>query len=286
MGGSLGGSKNKSKNITEFGQDVWAPQGQALGQLYSSLGSLFNYTMPQMRGQMHGATNYAQGTADQAREGWQNQMQGGAYQNMDLQNQLLRSLAASEGKPSAMSEINAMIMGGSGNNYADAMRNQYIQDANQATENMLANLDARAAASGMSGSSRHGIVQAKGMEDINKNLQSNLARVGYETFDKDLDRKLSIAQAADQNTFARQQLMGNMIGDQQAGMNNAVSQSGAVQNLGMGVFNPYMAPWQAATNYAQAVGGPTVLGSGVSTTSAKGKGGNASASFMGKGGSK
>ena len=273
---SFGASGNKSKNISEFNQDVWGPQGQALQGLYSQLGSLFNQTNQGMQSQIPGAVDHANNVASDATAGWNNQMQGGAYKDMDLQNSLMRSLNQSQNSPSAMSEINAMTMGGSGNNYADAMRNQYMQDAESAQNQMLANTDARAAASGMSGGSRHGIAQAMGMEGINKNLQGNLARTGYETFDKDLDRKLAIAGQADQNNFGRQQMMQQMLGNQQGAMSNAVDNSSNVQNLGMGAFNPYNAPWQSAGAYSNAVGGPTVLGSGASAASSKGGGGNAS----------
>jgi hypothetical protein len=73
-----------------------------------------------------------------------------------------------------------------------------------------------------------------------------------------------------------QMMMQQMLGNQQGAMSNAVDNSSNVQNLGMGAFNPYNAPWQSAGAYSNAVGGPTVLGSGASAASSKGGGGNAS----------
>lgn len=283
MAGSFGLSGNKSKTGATFGQDVWGPQGEALQSLYQQVGNLFAQSTQGMNNQIPGAVDYANNVASDARNGWNNQVAGGAYRDMDLQNNLMRSLNQSQNSPSAMSEINAMVMGGTGNNYADAMRGQYIQDATDAQNNMLANTDARAAASGMSGGSRHGIVQSQGMADINKNLQSNLARTGYETFDRDLDRKLQIAGQADQANFGRQQMMQQMLGGQQDAMSGALNNSGNMQNLGMGSFNAYMAPWQASNAYTNAVGGPTVLGSGSSSGSSKGGGMNGSVS-AGEGG--
>jgi hypothetical protein len=148
------------------------------------------------------------------------------------------SLNQSMNNPSAMSEINAMTMGGEGNNYADAMKESYISDANRAQEQMLGNTDARAAASGMSGGSRHGMMQGLGMEGINDQLQKNLAQTGYDTFDKDLNRKLEIAGQADANTFGRQQMMSGMLGQQQNTMNQGIQGGQNMQNLNMGQFAP------------------------------------------------
>jgi len=284
MGGSVSSGKSKSSAgntaNTTFNQDVYGPQGGALEQLYGQIGSLFGNTNSGMQEQIPGAVNNMQQVQQQAMPSWQQQMQGGAYQNLGIGNQLMSSLNQSMNSPTAMQEINGMIMGGQGNNYADAMKNQYIQDANLAQGNMLANTDARASASGMSGGSRHGILQAQGMQDINKNLQSNLAQTGFNTFDKDLDRKLMIAGQADQNNFGRQQLMQQMLGSQQDAMAGGLNSSQGMQNLGMGTFAPYMAPWQAAGAYSNAVGAPTVLSSGSGVMSgnsnSNSKGGGAS----------
>ena len=160
-----------------------------------------------------------------------------------------------------------MIMGNDGNNYADAMKNQMQEDANYAQNNMLANTDARAAASGMSGGSRHGIVQAKGMDDINTNLQRNLTEVGFQTFDKDLDRKLAIAGMADSNTLQRQGMLSGMINDQQSTADQAIQGGQDMQAMNMGQYAPQMMPWEAMDAYGNAIGAPTVLASGKSSGS-------------------
>lgn len=283
MGGSSvsgGGSKNKSKagSQGQFSQDVWGGQSGALGDLYNAAGSLFGSTLGNLSPMMQNASSTMNQTADAANQGWQNQMQGGAYSGLGIGNQLMSSLNASQNSPSAMQEVNNMIMGGSGNNYADAMKNQYMQDATDAQNNMMANMDARAAASGMSGGSRHGTAMAQGMKDINQNLQSNMAQTGFNTFDKDLDRKLQIAGQADANNFNRQQLMGNMLGQQQGAMAGGVNSAGNMQQLGMGQFAPQMMPWQAMGQYANTIGAPTVLSSGSTSASSNSKG-------SGKGGS-
>ena len=260
MGGSASGSKSKSKS--SFQDKVWGGQSGALQDLYGNAQDLFNQTNTGMQGLQPGATQNMQDTYNQVNPAYQEQLQGGAYRDMGLQNQLMGSLNQSMNQPSAMSQINAMTMGGEGNNYADAMKDQYIQDANRAQEQMLSGLDARAAASGMSGGSRHGIAQGLGMARVNDQLQSNLAQTGYETFDKDLQRKLDIAQQADQGNLARQQMMSGMIGQQNQAQQGAIQGGQNMQNINMGQYAPQMMPWDAMSQYGNVIGRPTILGSG------------------------
>jgi len=276
MGWSLGGSKNKSKSNSTFNENVWKPQGAALENMYGDVSKLFGQTNAGMQALTPQAVENQQQVFEQSQPFWQNQMQGGAYRDMNLGQNVMRSLNDSMNQPTAMQDINSMIMGGSGNNYADAMRNQYMTDANHAMDNMNANLDARAAGAGMGGSSRHGVAQGMGMRDINENLQRNMANVGYNTFDKDLNRKLQIAQQADQNTFGRQKMMADMLGGSQTAMTQGLQQGQGQQELNMGQYAPYNQPWAPAESRANITGRPTVLGSGTSTGSSSGWGFNAS----------
>tara|TARA_R110000796_G_scaffold5243_2_gene19905 strand:+ start:864 stop:1703 length:840 start_codon:yes stop_codon:yes gene_type:complete len=260
MGGAASGSKSKSKS--SFQDKVWGGQSGALQDLYGNAQDLFNQTNTGMQGLQPGATQNMQDTYNQVNPAYQEQLQGGAYRDMGLQNQLMGSLNQSMNQPSAMSQINAMTMGGEGNNYADAMKDQYIQDANRAQDRMMANTDARAAASMMSGGSRHGIAQGLGMESINDSLQSNLAKTGYDTFEADLQRKLDIAQQADQGNLARQQMMSGMIGQQNQAQQGAIQGGQNMQNINMGQYAPQMMPWDAIGEYGNVIGRPTILGSG------------------------
>jgi len=271
---SGGGSFNKSKsnNSSSYQDSVWGGQSPYLKDMYKQAGNLFGQTNQGMQGLMPGAVQDMQGIFQGSQPYWQDQMQGGAYKDMGLQNQLMDSLQQSQNNPSAMSEMNAMIMGGEGNNYADAMKDQYVKDANRASDNMMSNLDARAAASGMSGGSRHGMAQGEGMRGINDQLQSQMANTGFNTFDKDLDRKLQIASQADQGTLARQQMMSGMIGQQQQAQQGGLNFGRNMQNMNMGQFSPYNAPWQPMGQYANAIGRPTILGSGQSKGSSSGWG--------------
>ena len=241
--------------------------------MYGQAGDLFGNTNRQMQQMAPGMEGGMGANIERSDPYWYNQMAGGAYRDMGLQDNLMSSLNQSLGQPSAMQDINAMVMGGSGNNYADAMKDQYIKDADRTQDMMMSNLDARAAASGMSGGSRHGIAQGLGMEGINDQLQQNLAQTGYSTFDKDLDRKLQIAQQADQGTLARQGMMQNMLGGMQNVQNLGLGGAQGRNSLQMDTMAPYMAPWQAMGQYSGAIGPPQVLASGSSMSSSDSKSG-------------
>lgn len=269
MSGSASGSKAKSNNSFNFNQKIPKWQASALTNMYNQASNLFGQTNSQAQSAIPGAQQYANNIRDMTTPAFQSALGGGVYNGLNIGNQLMGSLNQSLNSPSNTSQVYADIMGGSGNNYADAMKAKYISDADIAEKKMLSNLDARAAASGMSGSSRHGTAIAQAMQDINNNLQGNLAQVGYDTFDKDLANKLNIAQMADQNTLSRQQLLSDMLGQQQGTTNAGLNYSGNIQNLGMGQFAPMMVPWDMMSNYAAAIGSPTVLSSGQGSGNSK-----------------
>jgi hypothetical protein len=290
MSGSAGyqSSKQGSNNQSQMSQQVNAPQQTALSQMYGVLPELFTQNQNMANQGQQFAQQYSQDAANAAMPAYQSQLNGGAYQGLGIGSQLMSSLNQSQNSPSAMSQMNGMIMGGNGNNYADAMKSGYIGDANRARDNMMSTLDARATGSGMSGGARHGVATAQGNYDINSNLQHELAQTGYNTFDKDLDRKLNIASQADQGTLARQQLMSGMLGQQNAASTGALQGAEGLQNLGLGTMAPASAGWGNMQGWANAIGSPTVLSSGNSNGSSFGKstGLDTAASFDGKGGGK
>lgn len=123
----------------------------------------------------------------------------------------------------------------------------------------------------MSGGSRHGIATAQGMRDINQNLQRNMAQTGYDTFSQDLDRKLQIAQQADQGNLARQQMMSDMLANQQNTMAGGIGMGQQLYGLGQEMFN---LPWQNLQNYGAILGDPAVLSSGSGASNSKAMGGS------------
>ena len=278
MSGSFGGSKSESQAQTGFGQDVWGGQADALQNLYGGAGQLFGGAKGGMMPQAQGGQMFQSGAMQAMQQPWQQQMEGGAYSGMDLSGMMNRSVADMQrGGTTNMQDINAMIMGGAGNTYADAMKSQYMQDADRATQQMMGNLDARAVASGMSGGSRHGVAMRGGMEDINRNLQRNLATTGFETFESDLDRKLDIARQADVNVLQRdvqnQNMIAQMMGGQQGAMAGGMQFAPSMMNIGM---QQQMMPWQQAGAYSNIIGAPTVLSSGQSGSTGSSKGKSAS----------
>jgi hypothetical protein len=269
----MSGQSGSSSSQSSFNQKIPKFQEDALKQLYGQANTQYGQTAGSIAGRTPGADSFINNVNQGAMGGYNDALQGGVYQNMGNQQALQDSLQQSLANPSATSQIYGQVMGGQGNNYADAMKASYITDANRAQQNMLGNLDARAAASGMSGGSRHGTATAQGMNDINSNLQKNLATTGYETFNQDLQNKLGIAQQADQGTLQRQQMLSDMIGQQQGVQTGALNQGQNMQNLGMGSFAPGMVGWNNMSNYANTIGSPNVLSSGSSSSSSKSGGG-------------
>jgi hypothetical protein len=255
---SLGGSKSDSNNESNFNQNVFG--GPSFEQMYGSMGNLFGQSNQGMQGQIPGSVNQMQGIFDQSNPAWQNQLEGGAYSGMDLQGQYDQDRQGGGNEQ----WLNQSIMGGQGNGYADAMRGQLQQDSDRRLGSSLAMNDARAAGNQLSGSSRHGLTEGRLYDDANRDLTQAQTQVGYGSFDKDLERKMGIAQRADQFDMQRLQQSGQMLGNQNAAMQGGLNFGQNMQNMNMGQFAPWMAPWQAAGQYANNMGNPTVLGSGSS----------------------
>ena len=279
MGGSVGKSKSDSSNQSGFNQDVWGPQGDALQNLYGQAGNAMGKGMGGMGKMIPGASEGMQGIADQANPYWQNQMQGGAYQGMDLQGMYGDALGGG-GNEQFMNES---IMGGAGNNYVDAMKGQMQQDSSDALGRNLASNDLRAVGAGQSGSSRHGITE-RGIRDASsRDLSNAQTQLGYETFDRDLDRKMGIARGADQFDMQKLQNVGGMLGNQQNAMAGGLKGAQGMQGLNMGQFAPYMAPGNMMNQYSNMIGRPTVLGSGSGSGDSSSKGFGMGGSASGKG---
>mgnify|MGYP003640460119 CR=1 FL=1 len=269
MSGSMGKSKSDSSN--NFSQDVWGPQGDALSGFYDQIGGAMGGLLggggkggggkgggSGMMGRVPGAADQMQGLADQANPAWQNQMDGGAFAGMDLQGMYGDALKGGGNEQF----MNQSIMGGQGNNYVDAMRGQMQNDSDTRLGGNLAMNDARAAGNQMSGSSRHGITEKGIYDQSEQNLGRMQTQMGFNTFDKDMDRKMGIAQRADQFDMGRLNNVSGMMGQQQGAMQGGLGMGGQMQNMNMGQFAPYMAPGNMMSQYSNMYGSPTVLGQG------------------------
>ena len=135
------------------------------------------------------------------------------------------------------------------NAYTQAMKSQIADDANLMRQQSLGGLDARAAAAGMSGSSGYRDQVAGMNDDINKQALNAMTGVGYNSFNQGVQNQMALASQLDSN---QQSAIGNLQNIQQGSMNQ---------------YNPAMAGLNAAGQYGQIIGGPTVLGSSNNTSS-------------------
>jgi hypothetical protein len=261
-------SQNSRSGGSTFGQGVF--NEGALNSLYGSAQNLYNQVSGTQQGMVPGAVNFQNQQAQGAANANSGMQQGGVYGGLGIGNQLMDSLRQSQNTPSNMQEVNRMIMGGNGNTSLDAMKGSLEADAARAQNLNQAGNAAQAAGVGMSGSSRQGVMDALGKNDINRGLMANEAKLGYDSFNSDLQRKMDIASAADTNTFNRQQLMSGMLGQQQGAVNQGIGNTTGVQQAGMGQFNAANQPWQGLQNYQNTLGAPTVLNSGSSYNTGQG----------------
>jgi len=263
MGASASKNDAEQSNHADFSQSVFNPA--AMQNMQGQFNNLFGNTMGGMQNLTPDATQQMQDIYSQTMPNWQNQMGGGAYQGMDLQNQYNQALQGGGNERF----VDEQVMGGAGNDYVDAMKGSMQQDFNKRLGSNLSMLDQRAASGELGGSSRHGLAQAKMFDDSNRALTDAQTSLGFTSFDKNLDRMTGIAQRADQFDMGKMQNISGMMGQQQQAMQGGLSYGQGMQNLGMGQFAPYMAPWQMSGQYANNLGRPTVLGSGSSSSSSE-----------------
>jgi hypothetical protein len=129
------------------------------------------------------------------------------------------------------------------NSYVDALKGDMLSDAQKIKQQNLGGLDARAAAAGMSGSSGFHDQASKMMDNVDEQTLQGMNQLGFQAHNQGVQNKMNLANMQDRN--------------QQAGLGNM----GAMQQAAMAMFNPSMLGQQMAGQYAQTIGGPTVLGS-------------------------
>ena len=129
------------------------------------------------------------------------------------------------------------------NSYVDAMRGQVADDAQLLKQQNLGGLDARAAAAGMSGSSGYRNQVNDMAQNVDESALNQMSQIGYNAHNQGIQNQMALAGQMDSN---QQGAMGNLQNMQQGAMNQ---------------FNPAMMGQQMVGQYAQTIGGPTVLGS-------------------------
>lgn len=255
MSSSSNSKASSTQHIPRYQQKALTSLMRKAKKTMDSQTANVNAMIPQVQQQMAGVIGNQQSA-------FNNLNAGGAYKDADL-NSTLNTIMGFQNTPSQSSGLYENIMGGKGNNYVDAMKNMFYKDAQRTRDLSEASLDARLSGTGMSGGARHGVAQALISRDIDKNLQDNMTKVGYDSFEKDLQNKLGIAQMADSNTLARQGMYTNTANSalqgKNANMNAAAGMTPQMSQSVMSQFAPTMMPWKNLENYSSSIGNPTIL---------------------------
>jgi hypothetical protein len=272
MGGSVGGNKSKSKG--DMSQDVWGGQTGALQDLYRQAGNLFGTQQGGELGDMADSLGgYNQDIMSGAMGGYQNQMGGGSFgDTSDIRSNLMESM----GQPSQMGQMYNSIVGGEGNDYIDPMVDAMKSGAMENNAMMQSGTAMDAAAMGQGGSSRHAMQNAMTNRATNQDMMDQEANMRGGAYDTDLNMKMGIAGMADNNRQKEQDRMMSMMSGSDRNQQGGMQFGQLLQQLGLGSMAPEMQAqnqgWNNMGNYADAIGGPTVLSSGGNSGSSKGAG--------------
>jgi hypothetical protein len=210
-----GSSQGTSQSSSSSNQNVWDQQSPYLQDVYGQAQNAFNQGMDSVNGLSPEVQQQMQQSFQQAQGGYGNQMGGGFAGG--LQGQV------------------------GPNSYTDAMKGQIADDANTLKQQNLGNLDARAAAAGMSGSSGYRDQVARMQDSVDENAMNQMSNVGYQAHNQGIQNQMNLANMMDRN--------------QQFGTQNLQN----IQQGSMNQFNPAMVGMNMAGQYAQTIGGPTTL---------------------------
>ena len=273
MGGSIGKSKSKAGN--QFSNNVWGTQGDALGSLYQTiLGQLGQGSyQPQIGSAADNVQNQANDIVNSQTSAIRDLSSGGVYgDTADVRQKLLDSM----GGRSNMGSMYESIVGGSGNTYVDPLIDQMRKSSAQNVQTLQGGNALDAAAMGQSGSSRQAMQDAMFANQANKDLLSQEALMRTDAYDKDLAMKMSIAQQADTNRGAEQDRLLSMLQGAQSSKENVSSNNDLLQTLLSSGLSPWLqaqqGQWNPINNAANAIGSPTIIGSGAGNSKSKGFG--------------
>ena len=273
MGGSIGKSKSKAGN--QFSNNVWGTQGDALGSLYQTiLGQLGQGSyQPQIGSAADNVQNQANDIVNSQTSAIRDLSSGGVYgDTADVRQKLLDSM----GGRSNMGSMYESIVGGSGNTYVDPLIDQMRKSSAQNVQTLQGGNALDAAAMGQSGSSRQAMQDAMFANQANKDLLSQEALMRTDAYDKDLAMKMSIAQQADTNRGAEQDRLLSMLQGAQSSKENVSSNNDLLQTILSSGLSPWLqaqqGQWNPINNAANAIGSPTIIGSGAGNSKSKGFG--------------
>ena len=220
---SSGSSSGGSSSVSNSQDSVWGAQSPYLQDGYQNAQGAFDSAMAGIEGMTPQMAEQMQGVFNQGMSAMGNQGQGG---------------------------FSGALQGQVGPNaYTDALKGDIVSDAGKLKQQTLGSLDARAAASGMSGSSGYRDQVADSFGQIDDNAQQQMNQLGFNAHNQGVQNQIGLAGAMDQNA------------------NYALGQTGALQNAAMAQASPHMLGQQVAQNYQNTIGGPTVLNQSASTSS-------------------
>ena len=267
---SSGGSSQESSSSTSSSssQDVWSGQSPFLQEVYKAA-SAGNADAQAAIQNLSPAIQRQLGNLSQAgTDAYNQQLAGGAAANLGPS-----QVAGMQGNSLQQQMLNSY----NGNNpYMSGMKDMIAEDAQRLKQQNLGSLDARAAAAGMSGSSGYRNQVSDMMENVDENAMNAMTNLGYQANTQAIQDRMRLSGAADQyNMMAAG--AGDQYGMQQAGMMdqnvaNALGQTNALQQSAMNQYNPSMMGLQAANQFGQIIGGPTVLGNSSSNSSSSSSG--------------
>jgi len=266
------GSDTRSLNASQSrtNQDVWDKQSPYLEAGYKHAADTGVALSPQYQQAGKDAQNWNKAVGGVMAPVMAQQAAGGVYGEGGAGQGLMQANQGIMDNGMGQSQWGGASNFGNVNPYVDAQKQAIAADAGVAGNQMMNSMDARAAAGGMSGGSRHGTAIAQGMGDINRNMQNAQANVGFQANEAAQGRRMQSEEAerarrygAGESQLGRQmtgaQNMQNMYNTQEATTNNMVANTGNIMNLGMKSFDPLNAQWGNLQNYNAAIGGPNNL---------------------------
>jgi hypothetical protein len=232
QGSSGSSNQSASSGSSSSSQDVWGQQSPFLQDVYGGAQDAFTNSQGQMQGLQPQVQDQLGGALQQAQGGYGDQLGGGFAAG--LQGQV---------GPNA---------------YVNPLANDMMSDAAKIKAQNLGALDARAAASGMSGSSGYRNQVADMQDNVDEQTMQGLNQLRFNAQNQGVANQMNLAGMMDQN---QQSGLGNLQNIQQGAMNQ---------------FNPAMMGQQSAAMYGQTIGGPTVLGNSSSMNQSSASGSSSS----------
>jgi hypothetical protein len=208
-------NQSTGSSFNESSQDVWGAQQPHLENVYNAGGDAYGQAQQGINQLQPGISSDMANAQSQAMGGFGNQM-GGGYA-AGLQGQV------------------------GPNSYVNALKGDMMNDAAQIKQQNLGGLDARAAASGMSGSTGYHNSANQMADNVDRQTMQGMNNLGFQAHNQGVQNQMALSSMMDRN---QQGAMGNLQNMQQGAMNQ---------------FNPHMQGLNAAGQYASIIGGPTTL---------------------------